>query len=505
MIPNATQKVNGFSPLYQQGGRKPPHSLEAEQALLGAILIDNRACDRVSDLLKPEHFFDEFHGELYETIVRFVSEGKTANPVTLASHLENAEHISPDMSAVAYLGQLAVNAATTANVRDYALTIADLATRRQLIWIGETMVEAAYNNPVDFPPKAQIDEAEMRLFKLGETGKRAAAEPFSVAVDTALKEAGEAYRSKGERSGLRTYLDDVDKKLGGIRAGDLVVLAGRPSMGKTALAINNIAFANAREFARTKGVSGARVGIFSMEMTSSQLALRILAEQAEVHSEKIRRGLISEVEFRKVADAAERYGSVPIQIDQSGGLTIAQLSARARRMKRQHNVGLLVIDYLQLMQGSKRNNRVEDVSEITTGLKALAKDLEVPVIALSQLSRNVEHRTDKRPQLADLRESGSIEQDADVVLFVYREEYYVERERPPQPDDENPFQADNAEKKKAYDAWAARMTSCTGKAEIIISKQRHGPIGRTDVQFDGPLTRFSSLAKTSEVSGVQHD
>ena len=483
MIQNVGQTVNGLSTLYQQERRKPPHSIATEQALLGAILIDNRVCDRVSDILKPEHFSDEFHGELYGVILQFVSEGRTATPFTLAPHFESASE---------YFGTLGASAATTANARDYARTIVDLATRRQLIWIGETMAEAAYAAPLDFPPKAQIDEAEMRLFKLGETGARAASEPFSAAVLTAMEEANEAYKSRGERSGLRTYLKDVDYKLGGIRAGDLFVLAGRPSMGKTALAINNIAFANAREFARTNGVCGARVGIFSMEMTSAQLALRILAEQAEVPSEKIRRGLIEEEEFRKVAQAAERYNAIPIQIDQSGGLTIAQLSARARRMKRQHGIGLLVVDYLQLMQGSKRNNRVEDVSEITTGLKALAKDLEIPIVALSQLSRNVEHRADKRPQLADLRESGSIEQDADVVMFVYREEYYVERERP-------------EEGHEKYTEWMARMTACTGKAEVIIGKQRHGPVGKVDIQFDGPLTRFADLARASYVPGVRHD
>jgi replicative DNA helicase len=263
-------------------------------------------------------------------------------------------------------------------------------------------------------------------------------------------------------------------------------------MGKTALGIN-IAYANARKFLDSKGSSGARTAVYSMEMTGAQLAMRILAEQSGVPSEKIRRGMIEEDEFRKVARVAEKNDALPMVIDQSGGLTIAQLSARARRLKRQHDIGLVVIDYLQLMQGSKRNNRVEDVSEITTGLKALAKDLDVPIIALSQLSRNVEHRPDKRPQLADLRESGSIEQDADVVLFVYRDEYYVERERPPE---------DDLEK---FSDWMKRMQSCTGKAEIIIGKQRHGPIGKIDVQFEGPLTRFSDLARTSYVPEARHD
>lgn len=476
-----------ISPQYQQGLRKPPHSLEAEQALLGALLIDNRACDRVSDLLKPEHFKEEFHGELYAIIVQLVSEGKTANPLTLAPHLDSVEHDSPDVSGMAYLGKLATNATSTVNARDYARTIADLYTRRQLIWIGETMADAACNPPsLDFPPKAQIDEAETRLFALGETGKRAAAETFNIAARAAVEQANQAYQRAGEIWGLGTYLTDLDAKLGGMQSGDLVVLAGRPSMGKTALAINNIAFANAAKFAASKGAAGARVGVFSMEMTGAQLAMRVLAEQAEVPSEKIRRGLISEVEFKKFMRVVERHDALPMIIDQSGGLTISQLSARARRMKRQHDIGLIVIDYLQLMQGSKRNNRVEDVSEITTGLKALAKDLDVPILALSQLSRNVEHRQDKRPQLADLRESGSIEQDADVVMFVFREEYYALREQP-------------AEGDAKYAEWMQRMLNCSGKAEVIISKQRHGPTGKVDVQFDGPLMRFSDLAKPAFV------
>jgi replicative DNA helicase len=475
-----------ISPQYQQGLRKPPYSLEAEQALLGAILIDNRTCDRVSDLLKPEHFFDPFHGELYGIIVQLVSEGKTANPVTLAPHLESAEHISPDVSATVYLGSLAANATTTVNARDYARTIGDLYTRRQLIWIGETMAEVAHTSPIDFPPKAQIDEAETRLFALGETGKRAISETFNMAARAAVEQANQAYQRAGEIWGLGTYLADLDAKLGGMQPGDLIVLAGRPSMGKTALAINNIAFANAAKFAASKGAAGARVGVFSMEMTGAQLAMRVLAEQAEVPSEKIRRGIISEGEFKKFLRAVERHDALPMIIDQSGGLTISQLSARARRMKRQHDIGLIVIDYLQLMQGSKRNNRVEDVSEITTGLKALAKDLDVPILALSQLSRNVEHRQDKRPQLADLRESGSIEQDADVVMFVYREEYYALREQP-------------AEGDAKYSEWMQRMLICTGKAEVIIGKQRHGPTGKVDVQFDGPLMRFFDLAKPTSV------
>jgi replicative DNA helicase len=361
------------------------------------------------------------------------------------------------------------------------------------------MVNTAYDSPVDFPPKQQIEEAETRLFSLAETGKYGQGFlTFGSALTTAIDMAGNAYRRDGHLSGIATRFVGLDGKMGGLQPSDLIVLAGRPSMGKTALATNiafNVARARAESWAGKPDLApddashdGAIVGFFSLEMSSEQLATRILSEQAGVPSEKIRRGMINEAEFKELVTASQRMASIPLYIDQTGGISIAQLAARARRLKRQHGLGLLVVDYLQLMTGmSKRgDNRVQEVSEITTGLKALAKELNVPVIALSQLSRAVEQRDDKRPQLSDLRESGSIEQDADIVMFVFREEYYLERLKP---NEGTPEFAD----------WYGKMQNVSGKAEVIIGKQRHGPIGTVQLQFDGSVTRFSDLARESQL------
>jgi replicative DNA helicase len=335
----------------------------------------------------------------------------------------------------------------------------------------------------------------MRLFSLAETGKYGQGfSTFSSALATAIDMANNAYQRDGGLSGIATSLKALDSKLGGLQPSDLVILAGRPSMGKTALA-TNIAFSIAR--ARTRSLQqrpdlaaddqahdGAVVGFFSLEMSAEQLATRVMSEQAGIPSEKIRRGLINEDEFRRLVEASREMATLPLFIDQTGGISIAQLAARARRLKRQHGLGLVVVDYLQLLTGSGKRaseGRVQEVSEITTSLKALAKELNVPVLALSQLSRAVENREDKRPQLADLRESGSIEQDADVVMFVYREEYYVERTKP-------------AEGTTEFQDWMAKMQAVNGRAEVIIGKQRHGPVGTVNLQFDANVTRFSDLA-----------
>ena len=475
--------------------RAAPHNFEAEQALLGAILVNNAAHDRVSDFLEPSHFYDPLHQRIYEVATRLIAAGKQATPITLKTFFENLEPIDATTTVPQYLGRLAADAATIINAREYARTVHDLATRRQLILIGEDVVNAAYDSPVDFPPKEQIAEAEARLYALAEIDKYGQGfQNFNQALTNAVEMANSAYQREGGLSGIATRFAAIDAKLGGLQASDLVILAGRPSMGKTALATNialNVARARFQSLSARRDVppedashDGGVVGFFSLEMSAEQLATRILSEQAGIPSEKIRRGMISESEFKQLVTASQDMAAIPLFIDQTGGLSIAQLAARARRLKRQHGLGLIIVDYLQLMTGTARrgDNRVQEVSEITTGLKALAKELNVPVLALSQLSRAVENREDKRPQLADLRESGSIEQDADVVLFVYREEYYLERLKP---------QEGTAE----FQDWMAKMQLVSGRAEVIISKQRHGPIGTVALQFDGSVTRFSDLAR----------
>jgi replicative DNA helicase len=472
--------------------RQPPHNIEAEQALLGAILINNEAQDRVSGFLLPEHFYDPLHQQIFEIAGKLIHAGKQATPITLRTFFENAEPISPDLTVPQYLGRLAANAATIINVHDYGRTIYDLAVRRQLILIGEDMVNTAYDSPVDATPETQIQEAEGRLYGLAETGKYGQGFlNFGTALTHAIEMANAAYARQGGLSGISTGLADLDNQMGGLQHSDLIILAGRPSMGKTAL-VTNIAYNVARSYQEEiqpdgtrKTISGGKVGFFSLEMSAEQLATRILSEQAEISSGDIRRGKITEEQFRKLVQVSQEMSRAPLFIDQTGGITIAQLAARARKLKRQHGLDLLIVDYLQLLSGSSKSasaGRVQEITEITTGLKALAKELAVPVIALSQLSRQVEQREDKRPQLSDLRESGSIEQDADVVMFVFREEYYVERLKP-------------AEGDAKFPEWFAKMSQVSGKAEVIVGKQRHGPVGTVQLAFESQFTRFGNLAK----------
>jgi replicative DNA helicase len=472
--------------------RNAPHNLEAEQALLGAILTNNEALDRVSGFLEPIHYFDPLHAAIFETAAKLIQMGKQATPITLRTFFETAEPVG-EITVPTYIARLAANATTIINAYDYGRTIYDLAVRRQLILIGEDLVNTAYDSPVDNPPKEQIEEAEQRLFEVAEKGKYGKGfDTFSNALFAAIEMANNAYQRDGGLSGIATGLKDLDAKMGGLQSSDLIILAGRPSMGKTALATNiafNIAKAHRAEpqpDGSMKTIDGAVVGFFSLEMSSEQLATRILSEQAEIPSENIRRGKITEDEFRRLKAVSGELNSLPLYIDQTGGITMAQLAARARKLKRQRNVGLIVVDYLQLITGSSKRNsdsRVQEVTEITTGLKALAKELQLPIIALSQLSRQVETREDKRPQLSDLRESGSIEQDADVVMFVFREEYYVQRAEP------------SVSKPEDYAKWQAEMERVHGVAEVIIGKQRHGPTGTVPLAFQGAFTRFGNLAR----------
>jgi replicative DNA helicase len=468
--------------------RTPPHNLEAEQALLGAILVNNEACDRVSSFLKQEHFYDALHGRIYDHAAKLIWAGKRATPITLKTFFQGDEPAG-DLTVPQYLGRLAANATTIINAEDYGRTIYDLAIRRQLIQIGEGMVNVAFDAPIDAPPAVQIEDTEQKLYELAETGKYGSGfEPFTTALTHAIDMAANAYRRDGGLSGLATGFSDLDQKMGGLQPSDLIILAGRPAMGKTALA-TNVAYHVARNLKHNASFepnsSNGVVGFFSLEMSGEQLATRILSEQSEIASNEIRRGLITSDQFDRILGAAQELEDLPLFIDQTGGITVAQLAARARRLKRQRGLGLLVIDYLQLLSGSSRraqDGRVQEVTEITTGLKALAKELNVPILALSQLSRQVEQREDKRPLLSDLRESGSIEQDADVVLFVFREEYYAAREQPSQPNTDE------------YAKWQARMAKLDGKAEVIIGKQRHGPTGTVELQFNAEFTKFANLA-----------
>jgi len=474
------------TPLY----RTAPHNIEAEQALLGAILVNNEALYRVSDFLEPRHFFEPVHQGIYEIAGSLIRVGKIANPVTLKTFLPADVDIA-GLTVSQYLARLAAEATTVINAEDYGRTVYDLFIRRSLITIGEEMVNVAFDAPVDFAPREQIEDAERRLYELAETGKYDGGfQRFAAALTTAVDMAARAYQRDGRLSGLATGLHDLDRMMGGLQHSDLVILAGRPGMGKTSLATNvayNIARAwrgDVRADGHIDTVNGGIVGFFSLEMSAEQLATRIISEQTEIPSYRIRRGEIDPSDFDRIAAVAREMESLPLYIDETGGLSIAQLAARARRLKRQKGLDLLVIDYVQLLQGSARRaneNRVQEVTEITTGLKALAKELNVPILALSQLSRQVENRDDKRPQLADLRESGSIEQDADVVLFVFREEYYLKNKEPRAGTDE-------------HFKWQTDMEAVHGKAELIIGKQRHGPTGTVQLQFKADVTRFSDLA-----------
>jgi len=479
------------TPLY----REAPNNIEAEQALLGAILVNNDAFYRVSDFLKSAHFYEPLHRKIFEVSAELIRMGKMANPVTIKTFLPADDKVG-DMTVTQYLARLAAEAVTVINANDYGRAIYDLATRRALITVGEDMVNIAYDAPVDMAPSEQIEDAERRLFELAETGRYDGGfEAFSDAIKTAVDMASAAYQRDGGLSGISTGFQDLDRRMGGLQSSDLIVLAGRPGMGKTSLA-TNIAYNVAAAYVPAqqadgsfKAANGGVVGFFSLEMSSEQLATRIISEQTEIPSSKIRRGEISEHDFEKLVACSQTMQKLPLYIDQTGGISIAQLAARARRLKRQRGLDVIVIDYIQLMTGSSKRaneNRVQEITEITTGLKALAKELSTPIIALSQLSRQVESRDDKRPQLSDLRESGSIEQDADVVLFVFREEYYL-KNKEPKPGTEEHIK------------WETDMNEARGKAEVIVAKQRHGPTGTVPLGFQGEFTRFFDLAEDSHL------
>ncbi|MGE4219845.1 MAG: replicative DNA helicase [Alphaproteobacteria bacterium] len=473
--------------------RTPPHNTEIEAALLGAILTNNRAYERVSDFLLAEHFYEPVLGRIYAAAAKLIESGQVASPLTLQHHFASDPALA-EVGGAQYLYDLAASVVTVINATDYGRSIYDLHVRRELIQLGESMVNEAYDADIDDTAQNQIGRSEARLYELATTGEaERATVSLAVATKHALIAAEEAFKRDIPVVGVATGFRDLDRMLGGLHPSDLIILAARPSMGKTALS-TNIAFNAAKAFKerideRGRAVTeGGYVLFFSLEMSAEQLATRLLAEQGQVPSDRIRRGEISDEQFERVVVASQELNRAPMFIDDTPALSISALRTRARRLKRQKRLDLIIVDYLQLLQGSssRRNeNRVQEISEITRGLKTLAKELEVPVIALSQLSRQVEHREVKRPQLSDLRESGTIEQDADVVMFIYREEYYLEREAPAQRDNES---IDKFNERRAE--YEQRLAESRGIAEVIIAKQRHGPVGTVRMLFDGELTKF---------------
>ncbi|MEE9273469.1 MAG: replicative DNA helicase [Robiginitomaculum sp.] len=478
-----------------------PHSSEAEQALLGALLYDNEVYHRVSSIVQAKHFYNPVHMRIYDSISTLIEHGKLADAIVLKNRFAQDETLV-DIGGVEYLALLLENAPTGAAAPEYAKLIFDQALRRELIRLGSEMKATAENPDNEEDARAQISNAESQLFTLAETGAISSGfKSFDKALMESIEMATAAFERDGGLSGISTGLIDLDRQLGGMHHSDLIILAGRPSMGKTSLA-TNIAFniAKVHQIEKNdqgieKTVNGGVVGFFSLEMSSEQLATRLLAEQSGVPSNKIRRGEITPEQYDEIREAATVIEKIPLFIDDTGGLTIGALAARARRLKRTVGLDCLVIDYLQLLSGGKASKssdgRVQEVTAITMGLKALAKELDIPILALAQLSRQVEQRDDKRPQLSDLRESGSIEQDADVVMFVYREEYYVSRTEP-------------SEGTEEHLKWRDEMTRLHAKAEIIVGKQRHGPIGTVKLSFTAELTKFGNLAIDDRYDNIQH-
>jgi len=470
----------------QEAFRQLPYDVEVEQALLGALLIDNYALERISNVLKPEHFYDPLHVRLYEAVERMWAKGHAVTPLTLRSAMENDEGLV-EVGGQDYLISLARAAPALPNVKDYARILAELAMRRELIRVGEDIVNTAFEAGAEVTPAEQIEEAEKSLYRVAERGRYGEGPMgFDAALAEAVSQAESALARGGHISGVPSGFTDLDALLGGLHPSDLLIVAGRPGMGKTALA-TNMAFHASRIWAKDKADQveaprGSPVLLFSLEMAASQLSARILSEQTEIEMRKIRTGRFTDGEWDRFVQTAQALGDLPLYIDDTGGISIAQIAARSRRLKREKNIGLIVVDYLQLIESSRRGeNRTQEISEVTKGLKALAKELNVPVMALSQLSRGVDNRDDKRPILSDLRESGSIEQDADVVMFVYREEYYLKSREPDIGTSE-------------YTSWMEKMERAHNRAEIMVEKHRHGPTNKIELFFDERFTRFSNLA-----------
>ncbi len=489
------------TPLLGLSQRLPPSNTQAEQALLGALLANNKAYERVSEFLSHEHFADPVHGRIFQAIARRCEAGQIADPVTLRGEFEHSG-ILDEVGGTAYLAQLLSAMVGIINAGDYGRLIRDAWLRRQLIDIGEVVVNRAFGAEPELDGAMQIEAAEQTLFNLAtQGGAEGKGLTFKEALAAAIENASKAFQNQGSVSGLDTGLRDLNKRTGGMHPSDLIILAGRPGMGKTAL-VTKIAFGAAKALLANARVDNPNamakgcVAIFSLEMSADQLATRLLAEEARVSADKIRRGEISARDFDNFVKVSREISDIPLIIDDTPAITLSALRTRCRRLQRTNGLGLVIVDYLQLMRpaaGTRPESRVLEISQITQGLKALAKELALPVLALSQLSRAVESRDDKRPQLSDLRESGSIEQDADMVMFIYRDEYYLQQKEPK-------IVAFEREDKyqEAMEKWKADMQNVYQKAELILAKQRHGPTGKIDLFFEGEFTRFADLDTVHE-------
>lgn len=480
--------------------REPPHNEEAEKLVLGAILTDNEAMNRVGDFLTSQHFYLPVHQRIFDAILRFQDRGMIASPVTLKNQFDKDEALD-ELGGAAYLAEIAGMASTILDVKAHASVVYSLAVSRELIHIGTDMVNLAHESNGEKRASEQIEISEHKLFSLASQGNSETSfQHLKGSLTEAIELANAASKRKGAISGLPTGFIDLDRLLGGMHNSDLMILAARPSMGKTALALNlalNAAEQSVIEFEEKKAKGELHegddkpvsIGVISLEMSSEQLATRLLSIKTGINAGNIRRGKLEKSkhndEFAKLVQASQELHELPVFLDDTPALSIAAIRTRARRLKRKHNLGLLVIDYLQLIHGvgqQSQANRVQEVSEITMGLKAIAKELNIPVLALSQLSRQVESRDDKRPQLADLRESGSIEQDADMVMFIYREAYYLERKKP-------------QEGTEKFDEWMASMEHVNNLAEIMVAKNRNGPIDNVVLFFDKTTTRFGNFER----------
>ena len=468
-----------------------PMNVEAEQALLAALLTNNSAYEHISDFLKPEHFYDDVNSRIFEAIAKLLENNQLADPLTLKNYFLQKDEITL-IGGDRYLIELAKNSTISSNTSEYGKLIYDLFQRREILKISDEISNEANSFDLETNASNIIEKAEVKLYNLSSTGEsNQDFKKFSTSLVEAINSAESAYKREGQLSGIPTGFTDLDQLLGGLHKTDLIILAGRPSMGKTALA-TNIAFkmvnANSMDEEKKKNV----VGFFSLEMSSEQLATRILAEDSTISSEKIRRGQLNSNDFQKIVKSSQNLGELTLYIDDSPNLSISALRTRARRLKRKYGLDAIMIDYLQLIRPSlsRPDNRVLEIAEMTRNLKALAKELNIPVLCLSQLSRQVEQRDDKRPQLSDLRESGAIEQDADVVMFIYREEYYTERKEP------SPGTED-------YQKWQDKMAKIHNVAEVIVAKQRHGPIGKVNLHFEGSTTKFSNLSKNKSLDNIE--
>jgi replicative DNA helicase len=466
--------------IIQSSQKEMPCNIEAEQAVIGSILVSNDIYDEISPIIDSQKFFDPIHTKIYETIEKLISKGLLANPITLKNYFENDEGLK-ELGGQEYLIKITKFSTSIKQAIDYANIVQELHVKRELIKISESVLhQASSNDDTSISGEEMIQNTEKSLFDLAERGHfNQSFMKFENALKQTIDMAKSAYQNEEGIVGVPTGLTDLDSRLGGMHKQDLIIIAGRPSMGKTALA-TNIAFHAAKNIEK-KGKKST-VAFFSLEMSSEQLSTRILSEQARIRSNDIRRGKVSEKEFEKFIETSKNIFELPLYIDETPAITIAAISNRSRRIKRLFGLELIVVDYIQLMRsaGKREYNRVQEISEITQGLKALAKELDVPVLALSQLSRAVEQRDNQKPQLSDLRESGSIEQDADVVMFVYRAAYYLERKEP------TLGSIEHAE-------WQQKMDEIASLAEIMIGKQRHGPTGNVQVEFEAMYTKFKDL------------